>query len=1383
MTNQLLKSPLRILRAIPMMLVFLFSLQSVYAQQDFLKTVDLLPPTPDAIAITKFGGINVNLSTGAINKAIPLYDYKSRDIQFPLSIQYYSTGLKVDEIASRVGTSWTLNAGGAISRMVNGKDDFRSTRAVKPANYPQRTRAFIDFLKSINSGPDEGSITDGEPDLFSFNVNGLNGQFVYNDSGAIVMLTHNNLKISGGESGYTITDDLGIRYIFGGVIATEQTKKLSSCGKTFYNTASKTAWYLTQIIHPNRDTVWFDYEQVNYTYTASLSQVAYAYNSGDVNCDGYQVSPPQPVSQTCENILQTNQFKLVKIRSTTGAIVNFYYKSRMDTNDQLVDSITCARNASASQVFKTIKFNYTLASPSNRPFLTTLIDKGVAGAQLSHRFTYNSINSVPSYLAFSKDHFGYFNGKSNTTMLPTPVDMNFAKALPTATADREPDAVAAQKGMLTSITYPTGGIDSIDYEGNTVKETRTILPSYVVINANASSASLGGTGTSQSTAFNNSILQQAEITLKSASNTDPNDPNHVSDPFHNKGEITLTNTNTNQILVSEIIDEGENFASVINLPVGNYTLTATARGIQTTATVTVKIRGGAPVVVTSNFPVCGLRVARVKSWDGANPTSSIKRYLYESDSLPGWSSALLRSQPVYEKFQTFILPCMNGDCTHSEGCLPSCGVSGFAFYFSSSSPINNIFAFEGSAVTYRKVIETDGENFGNGGIEHTYTASPNLLNSPIIGAHVEGAPATDYTFQNGKETTTYVFKKINGVTVPVSRTETKYRLDTRRNQVITGYITNKKYNATCQRDPTPDQAEIDAWDMEECFYIQNWMYPDTVITKIYDLSGTMYQENKTVYTYANPVHAFPTKIDETNSRGQARSTQKLYVLDKVLTGQEETDRQAMISLNQISPVLESNLFVNAVLTQKSIAKYQQFQPNMILPRQTFVQNGSGALYQVLDFPQYNAFGKIIQQSKVSDFPTSYVWSDNSSQLIASVSNATSAQVAYTSFETDAHGSWTYSNEKIFTPSLSGRMADSLYAGNTITKTSLQTASSYWVSYWTRNAVAFSITGTQSGYPQKGLTMQGWTYYVHLVTGVSQVQISGTGWIDELRLYPNKALMAGYAYDEIDGVITKTDDNNVVENYEYDDLSRLTFIRDGYSNIRKKFCYSLASSPGVCGDDTAANWLPTGNLQCKPCPANGTYMSNIEQRQEKNANTLSASYGSLRWIDQGVSSNCGVVEDWQFTATATRCKKYSDNKNTQEQEREQKDMNPCSPTYNQLRWVVTGTDSSACGPWPHVKLTYDNVVSDQTQTTATYYISVFQDPAGTIPMRVYFLNVGYSQERTDCNGNNLTTQAFTKLVTGQRVSLGTFTKSFNDGTNCWKYKYSISARASYSLVNN
>ena len=58
-----------------------------------------------------------------VKHEIPLYNFSDGNLSVPISLSYSSNGLKVDEFPSLTGMSWILNAGGVITRTVNGAMD------------------------------------------------------------------------------------------------------------------------------------------------------------------------------------------------------------------------------------------------------------------------------------------------------------------------------------------------------------------------------------------------------------------------------------------------------------------------------------------------------------------------------------------------------------------------------------------------------------------------------------------------------------------------------------------------------------------------------------------------------------------------------------------------------------------------------------------------------------------------------------------------------------------------------------------------------------------------------------------------------------------------------------------------------------------------------------------------------------------------------------------------------------------------------------------------------------------------------------------------------------------------------------------------------------
>lgn len=200
-----------------------------------------------------------------------------------------------------------------------------------------------------------------------------------------------------------------------------------------------------------------------------------------------------------------------------------------------------------------------------------------------------------------------------------------------------------------------------------------------------------------------------------------------------------------------------------------------------------------------------------------------------------------------------------------------------------------------------------------------------------------------------------------------------------------------------------------------------------------------------------------------------------------------------------------------------------------------------------------SFGNIVDHNPKNGLTLSYVWDYNQTQPIALTTGAADSTTAYTSFEADGSGYWTIgSSNRDTTQGITGNRSYQLSSGN-ITKSGLIDSIEYYLSYWKKDTSALSITGTQ-GTPQKGRTINGWTCFLHRITGVTQVSLSGTGTIDELRFYPLISQMTTYTYDPGLGITSQCDARNKITYYQYDKMGRLLLIRDNENNILKSFIY-------------------------------------------------------------------------------------------------------------------------------------------------------------------------------------------------------------------------------------
>ncbi len=63
----------------------------------------LIPPTPEAASLGKYGTNPVGMYTGIPSISIPLYQIKQKDLLLDLSLSYHAGGIRVEETAPWTG--------------------------------------------------------------------------------------------------------------------------------------------------------------------------------------------------------------------------------------------------------------------------------------------------------------------------------------------------------------------------------------------------------------------------------------------------------------------------------------------------------------------------------------------------------------------------------------------------------------------------------------------------------------------------------------------------------------------------------------------------------------------------------------------------------------------------------------------------------------------------------------------------------------------------------------------------------------------------------------------------------------------------------------------------------------------------------------------------------------------------------------------------------------------------------------------------------------------------------------------------------------------------------------------------------------------------------
>lgn len=1307
---------------------------------DYSKTIDIVPPAPNAASIGQYGGLNFGLSTGTISNSIPVYNYSSTNISLPISISYNSNGLKVDEIGSRVGMSWTLNAGGAITRTVFGRPDEMGVRVKPPANFPTYSTALIAFMDALAHG--DGGVADAQPDLFSFNFNGQSGQFIVDSNYNAILLTHADLKIETNldsiYSSFKIITADGIQYFFGGDSAVETTSKTNvgtGCGKATFS-AVPTAFYLKKIVHPNNDMVNFVYSRFGFTYKSGTIESIYNRNVNEVDdCPGSGPNPPSFPNTTCVSIYTTSGVLLEQISSAAGGVVKFNYITRPDVGDKLLSKIEVYQPSSANP-FRVFSLGYqnsfatsflnsystSDATLKYRPFLTKFIERSPdSSLTKTYQFAYNDINGLPPRLSFAQDDYGIFNGKNNSTLIPKPAYLAWQDNLPTATANKGVDPVYGIKGLLNKIIYPTGGTDTIIYESNTIYTSVPVqLPDSTIL-ATVNSGQLGGP---LETAYSDTAIisagQQTHL-YASCSYTGP--PNEY-DPIHCGGFVYVIDvTSTPETIFSYTTFNCGNIFTppIIDLEAGHkYIIKISADGHYSEVSASMVYKYGSQTYQAMNKEVGGIRVKKIITTDSVTMLPSIKKYIYANLNTQNQSSGGIIYEPRYDKYLTAYVNCPPG------GGFPSCDFGKFYYYTMFSYSQNNVYGYSSSPVSYASVLESFGENFENGGIEHKYTVFPDDLGTSVFGESIIATQGSSNAWKNGREYYQQVFKMNGANYIPVKKVYTYFKDDLRIDTAFTRYIVNKKYTPICQSDP-PDQIQMDAYDLFKNSVFRKWNYVDTVRTLTYDNAGQNYLEDTTITIYANTNHALPTKVSTRNSDQKLNVVNNYYPQDLTLTGSEETARLALIAKHITSPVLQVQVLEDTAQVMKVKINYNVFANGLVLPKEQNVQTLYNTNEKRVEFFKYDPSGKVLEQAKASDIKLSYIWDHKSLYPIAECRNADSSQIAYSSFEADSKGNWTYSGS--ISPDATSPTGAKCYlvTGGNITRTGLA-STTYIISYWGKSG---SVNVNSLGPTRIGKTIGTWTYYEHEIVTTS-ITISGTKYIDELRLYPKVASMTTYTYVPLIGMTCQCDANNRITYYQYDQLGRLEIIRDQDKNILKKICYNYAGQPQNC----------TGTV---------IYANDVQ-------------YGTF------TRNNCGsgyIGGQYTYTVPAGIYTAGT----------------PLAANQLAINDVNTkGQDSAnvygACIPI-YAKIVLTDIYNDIEYSTANVWIKFFSDIACTIPLSVTNVNVNYKKVRTLCSGGSpITTNYTANNCSGTQVLVGNFLISQDDGIHCYIYTFSTTAGTGY-----
>lgn len=395
---------------------------------------DILPPSPEAASRVKYADVPFTHSTGAAEYSVPIYELKGRRLTIPISLDYCSNGIKMDEIAGVAGLGWTLNAGGCITReVVYMPDEFEDGMfhyTWPDSNLQSELLAHTSNISTLAFLTDVAwNRIDTNSDRYSYNVMGLKGLFIIDPDGNVIQLQGDGVEISYDfvtvngivEKVFTILGPDGTVYTFANhekATRKDQYREPTYSSGQQVDWSATTAWYLTQMT--SRDGM----ESATFTYadggtwdrsTISVSQVLTA--SPSTSTSGFE----ENVSYDYSTVKSEHETTVLTGISLSGFTASIQYSSVTSHSLHTVSSGTDADNypqrltsitvTNPSGVELVRAETATAAHNHDGRILLNGINVYRSGT-LDDRWTFSYNTTTHTVSRYSQDWFGYFNGEN-----------------------------------------------------------------------------------------------------------------------------------------------------------------------------------------------------------------------------------------------------------------------------------------------------------------------------------------------------------------------------------------------------------------------------------------------------------------------------------------------------------------------------------------------------------------------------------------------------------------------------------------------------------------------------------------------------------------------------------------------------------------------------------------------------------------------------------------------------------------------------------------------------------------------------------------------------------------------------------------------------------
>lgn len=1185
---------------------------SIQAQNNPYNEVSIA--SPNAASLGKYADVPVSAHTGIPQISIPIYTIKEGPLSVPVSLNYHAGGIKVWETASWVGTGWSLNAGGVITRTVMGAPDERWTSNVANQSHGYLSDSgysnhlYYSLASAFPYQPSPGSRgyfandwkefsagrKDGEPDMFFFNVGGYSGKFFFRDDGKPILLPEQDVRIeydytpgsAQSISAFTLTTPDGTKYLFGktadanDIDPIERTNPMNDqAGLSQGQVIS--SWFLNKI--QSADGVF----SVNLTYVAetysfyTLSTFPIPFANSNLE---YSIVKNMVSGVRLDKIIASNatvEFQATTLRQDlNGTSASFIDDANTQAKQlDIIRVYDSAQNTGKKFILTYDYFNdpgnpmpgwyssWNFTVDKKRLKLLSLQEQSLDGtvAIPPHQFEYFS-EPVPRRLFFGVDHWGFSNGvTTNTGLIPT----YFFAANGDKVDGANRDAVwpAMRAGSLKKIIYPTKGSAEYVFENNTTWVNYTKK-------AWVNQFGLSGGQDGSMNWFETIQTFSGEPYKVFFTNTGTEGP---------QAQLEIYRVSDNAQMGAWVLEPLQSITFTISYPAGNYRIRTRKNNPGYSGYGAISSFDQLTnVTVQKDETVGGLRVASTILRDGIPGSLDIvTNYTYTAN---GKSTGFLYARPnyLYKRRNDVLaitqLPtgdlCPGGSPSGQNGCR----ICGSAIDLKSGSSIRVLGSSQGNHIGYNEVKisqtnngykilrfygsdrwDTDVSDVAFRTVPATgdCTASiPNYPNAPLPYEYKRGELKYEGVFTESSQVLSERSLVINYTDDVISTPAIIFQSVPQYTGGAPGFP-ESGVDITLYTIKTKRKSSIEE------------------TSNTYSQATGMQQQVSTSF-YESSFHASPTRITTTTSQ-QGTVTKKIkYSFDYRTNSCDQVATPEATYISEINQALQTfNLTWNpgSFIPPGENNRYWPWQYYMydlgqarikyVRARRQYFTGANSLFSTCIANAKANADAKLkpiieLQQRNINVPIETTEWRD--SKLLSATYNN------YVYATSPAGFVYPGSVDVITLAAPTTSFTESSVSGSSIVKDG---------AYKLESSAVFSNGNIVEITPKNGVKMAYlWGYKNTLpiakAVGTSYANLSSAyslaGYnLAQLRtqFIGSNTMISTYTYHPFFGMLTETDPNGKTISYSYDNLQRLAYVRDQNNYILKRFCYGYAGQPGDC----------------------------------------------------------------------------------------------------------------------------------------------------------------------------------------------------------------------------